>query len=158
MFGSRTEKVALGFAAIVAVVAYSRAGAKTRVRPAFVELPMDSIVKTLGAGVAQGEVRVSSGSNDALVAGRFERTYTLEFTAPKPDADVVHDLADRLRAFATHRGVQVTSSWRGEEAMESIGFTAPGANGWIAVMALKRRSENLDHFVVIVREHDQPTP
>jgi hypothetical protein len=126
---------------------------------AFVNLPLDSLVQTLGPAVGRNGISVSPMQNNAFAAGRYEWDYSLEFTAPERDAEVVHAIATRLRDLAPLRGVRVTGYTISADAgIESFSYETRSARGWVSVMSLKPRRERLDHFLVSVRELELPSP
>ena len=142
--------------AAAALAACSRAHARDARTPAFVELPLDSIVKTLGPDVAKNGATVACGGNDSFAARIFDRVCSLEFTAPHRDSEVVAAIVMRLRDLAPRRGVRVTGWTRDDAAgVESLNYETPSANGWIGVASLKPRRTNLDHFLVTVHEVDR---
>jgi hypothetical protein len=141
--------------AAAALAACSRAHSRDARTPAFVELPLDSIMKTLGPDVAKNGATVACGGNDSFAAPRFDRVCSLEFTAPQRDSEVVADIVMRLRDLAPRRGVRVTGWTRDAGGVESLSYEMPSANGWIVVVSLKPRRTNLDLFLVTGHEVDR---
>jgi hypothetical protein len=138
----------------------SAANSSAYATPAFVTLPLDSIIRTLGPNVGRGGVNaapaITSNSYEGG-GGHFEWDYSLEFTAPAPDIDVVHGIATHLKELAPLRGVRVTGyTLSGDGPVESFSYAAGSSVGWVSVVALKRRQPTLDHFLVSVREDDRP--
>ena len=144
--------------AAAALAACSHAHTSDARTPAFVELPLDSIVKTLGPDVAKNGSTVVCGGNDSVAARSFDRVCSLEFTAPHRDSEVVATIVMRLRDIAPRRGVRITG-WRrdGAAGVESLTYETPSANGWIGVASLKSRRTNFDLFLVTVHEVDRPS-
>ena len=141
--------------AAAALAACSRAHARGARTPAFVELPLDSIVKTLGPDVAKNGATVACGGNNSVAARRFDRVCTLEFMAPQRDSEVVAAIVMRLRDLAPRRGVRVTGWTLDDAVVQSLSYETPSANGWIVVASLKPRRTDLDRFLVTVHEVDR---
>ena len=141
--------------AAAALAACSSAHARDARTSAFAELPLDSIVKTLGPDVAKNGVTVACGGNGSFAAPRIDRVCSLEFTAPQPDSGIVAAIVMRLRDLAPRRGVHVTGWTRDGAGVESLSYETPSANGWIVVASLKPRHTNLDLFLVTVYEVDR---
>jgi hypothetical protein len=141
--------------AAAALAACSRAHAKDGRIQAFVDLPLDSIVKTLGPDVAKNGVTIACGGNDSFAAPRIDRVCSLEFTAPQPDSGVVAAIVTRLRDLAPRRGARVTGWTRDAAGVESLSYETPSANGRIVVASLKPGRTNLDRFLVTVDEVDR---
>lgn len=137
----------------------SRAGASAVPAAAFINLPLDSIVRTLGPDVARNGISaVPAITNNAYLDGHYEWDYSLEFTAPESDSKMVHDIAMHLSDLAERRGIRVTGrTWSGDAGIESFSYETRSAKGWVSVVSLKPRRENLDHFLASAREYELPS-
>jgi hypothetical protein len=132
------------------VVAYALPAAKPPHHvPTMTNLPIDSLVKTLGSDVGKNGIGVTAGHNDAYSMGRFEANYSADFNAPP---DVVHTMAMKIREVVTSRGAKVTGGSSNGDGFESLQFETDSATGWIGVIAAKSSRVDVDRLRVIVTE------
>ena len=136
---------------VVVAGIYALTAAKTPHHvPTMTNLPIDSLVKTLGPDVAKGGMGVSAGHNEAYVTGRFETTYTADFNAPA--IDVVHTMAMKVRDVVMSRGGKLTGGTSSGDGFESLRFETDSATGWIGVIAAKPARDHFNRLMVIVTE------
>ena len=119
-------------------------------RPLLGGLPVDSLIKTLGADVAKYGMSVGVGGGSDMNGG-LQQTYTADFHAPRADQAVTSDLAAQVSAIIARRGGRVRGS-SSSGAFTTVDYSADSVYGWVAIAPIKSDRPNLDRFVILVRE------
>ena len=138
--------------AFVALTACSDATGAISTHALVDRLPMDSIVASLGVDTRSRGLLIATGQTDDPTAGRFERTYTIEFAAEPAGGGTLIRLADKVREAAIARGAPVSSRSSDGETSESMTYTTAVVKGSIVVVAAKASSADLDRYMVVVSE------
>ena len=144
----RLNTNALLLFALPAMIGACGSAAKTRARPLLAELPVDSLLKTLGPQVVKHHVGGASGTSSDMTS-RFEETYTADFDTPVADLAMISDLAEKVRAIVAQRGGRVRGG-SSIGAFTTFDYTADSLYGLVAIAAIK--NEQHESLVVSVRE------
>ena len=140
--------------AALAVVACTQASGSAPSRQVLADLPLDSLVKSLGPQFAAKGISVAGGQNHDLVGGLFEDTYTVEFAAQPGDVPTLALFSSRLRDVVSRRA-RVMGGGSSDGTYQSIMFVADSTTGWVHVVPAKPSSADFDRFVVVVTETRQ---
>jgi hypothetical protein len=122
-------------------------------RPLLAELPLDSLIKTLGPDIA-GHKRSRGGGTSNDMTGRFEVNYIADFDAPVVDGNMISYLAAKVQEIILHRGGRV----RGGSSMgafTTFDYSADSLYGLVAIAAIKNDQSNhanYESLVISVRE------
>jgi hypothetical protein len=119
-------------------------------RPLLAELPLDSLIKTIGPDIAKHHV-AGGGGTSSDVTGRSEVTYIADFDAPVVDLNVISYVSAKVQETVLHRGGRVGGG-SSLGAFTIFDYSADSLYGFVAIAAIKRDVPNHESLVVAVRE------
>jgi hypothetical protein len=142
---------------LVCVAACSPAAGNEVQRTLLANLPMDSVVQSLGAALGSRGITVSGGQAFHRADGRFEQTFVLDFGGVGPEDDrVLTLLTETIRDFAVARGVPFLGRGGAAGSVETLSYKNDSLVGWVGIVAAKSRFPGRERYVVIVQETHRP--
>ena len=136
--------------AALALSACAQVNATASPREILSDLPLDSLIKSLGPEYATKGIAKSAGLMHVGADGRFEDSYMLEFAAQPSNAQTLTLFSTKLRDVVSQRVRVVGGS--ASDTHQSMMYVADSAIGWVHVVPAKSRSAELDRLVVVVTE------